>query len=76
MTPEIGSEWKAKDGRRMRVLRLVDAGIGQSCPRAVLCVLNPGPRMRGFTEIATSSFGLYPPAFLIPDRLEQARKEG
>lgn len=66
MIPEVGSEWRARDGRRMKVLRIIDAGIGQKCPRAVLSVLNPGYRMKGFTEIATSSFGHHPPAFLIP----------
>lgn len=66
MIPEIGSEWKARDGRRMRVVRIIDAGIGQACPRAALDVLNPGYRMKGCTEIATSNFGLHPPAFLIP----------
>jgi hypothetical protein len=68
MIPEVGSEWKARDGRLMRVIRIVDAGIQQDCPRAVLSVLNPGYRMRGFTEIATSNFGHQPPAFLIPAR--------
>lgn len=71
MIPEIGSEWKARDGRRMRVVRIRDAGMLQDCPRAVLSVLNPGYRMRGFTEIATSKFGLHPPAFLVPDKSEE-----
>jgi len=66
MIPEVGSEWKAKDGRRMRVIRIVDAGILQKCPRAILMVLNPGYRMKGYTEMATSNFGHQPPAFLIP----------
>lgn len=66
MIPEIGSEWKARDGRRMKVVRIIDAGIGQECPRAALSVLNPGYRMKGFTEIATSNFGHHPPSFLVP----------
>jgi hypothetical protein len=66
MIPEVGSEWKARDGRLMRVLRIVDAGVLQKCPRAALMVLNPGYRMKGYTEIATSCFGYHPPAFLIP----------
>jgi hypothetical protein len=69
MIPEIGSEWQAKDGRRMRVLRIVDAGVCEKCPRAVLVVLNPGHRMRGFTEIATSNFGHQPPSFLVPTKV-------
>lgn len=68
MIPDIGSEWNARDGRRMRVLRI----IGKECPRALLMVLNAGYRMRGFTEISTSSFGLHPPAFLIPAKDEEA----
>lgn len=71
MIPEIGSEWKARDGRRMRVIRIVDAGIQQVCPRAVLAVLNPGYRTRSFTEIATSSFGHQPPSFLIPSPVDE-----
>lgn len=67
MIPEIGSEWKAKDGRRMRVMRIVDPGVMQECPRAILMVLNAGYRMKGFTEISTSKFGHQPPSFLIPD---------
>lgn len=57
MIPEIGSEWIARDGRKMRVIRIIEPGAWQDCPRALLSVLNPGHRMRGFTEIATSSFG-------------------
>lgn len=72
MIPEIGSEWKARDGRRMRVLRIVDPGVLQECPRAVLMVLNPGYRMKGFTEIATVNFGLHSPSFLIPASEENA----
>jgi len=72
MIPEVGSEWKARDGRRMRVISIRDAGVLQSCPRAVLMVLNPGYRMKGFTEMATSNFGHHPPAFLIPDPEEHA----
>lgn len=66
MIPDIDSEWIARDGRRMRVVRIIDAGIGQKCPRALLNVMNAGHRMRGFTEIATSNFGHQPPAFLVP----------
>ncbi len=66
MIPEVGSVWKARDGRLMRVMRIIEPGVWEKCPRAALWVLNPGHRMKGFTEISTSKFGHQPPAFLIP----------
>lgn len=57
MVPDIGSEWIARDGRKMRVIRIIDPGIMEEFPRALLSVLNPGHRMRGLTEISTSKFG-------------------
>jgi hypothetical protein len=67
MTPDIGSTWKARDGRIMRVQRIVPPGIGQDHSRAVMAVLNPGHRMKGFTEISCAYFVGKKP-FLVPHK--------
>lgn len=57
MIPDIGSEWIARDGRKMRVLSIKTAGIGQKHARAVMYVLNPEYRARTVTELSVANFG-------------------
>jgi len=52
MKPEIGSRWKARDGRILRVTELRKAGR-----IAVLWLENARPRQRCVTELAVSNFG-------------------
>ena len=54
--PNLDSVWIARDGRRMRLeLWIKD----RSNPTARMEVLNPGPRMRRYTEQGLDSFGTF-----------------
>jgi hypothetical protein len=66
MLPEIGSIWKAKDGRIMRVEAVIIPVRDEDMPWAKLTVLNPEKGMRRKTAINTGAFGHLPPAFLCP----------
>lgn len=57
MIPEIGSEWIARDGRKMRVDEVIIPVDPDAMPWCKMTVLNPGKRMRRHTEMAVSNFG-------------------
>jgi hypothetical protein len=57
MIPDIGSEWLARDGRRMRVEEVIIPVRVEGMPWAKLTVLNPGKGMRRKTEMSTANFG-------------------
>jgi hypothetical protein len=58
--PEPGTLWRARDGRRMVLSCWI---YGRAKPTAMMAVLNPGPRMRRYSEQALDSFG----GFLQPE---------
>jgi len=64
MIPEVGTVWKARDGRVMRVEKVVIPVNAGDMPWAKMTVLNPGPRMRRMTDLHTGNFD--PGAFLQP----------
>jgi hypothetical protein len=67
MIPAVGSEWIARDGRRMRVVEVVVPKDPADVPWCKMDVLNPGKRMRRRTEMSTANFGSETvPAFLRP----------
>ena len=57
MIPEIGSEWIARDGRKMRVDEVIIPVDPDAMPWCKMTVLNPGERMRRHTEMSVSNFG-------------------
>jgi hypothetical protein len=57
MIPVIGSEWIARDGRKMRVDEVIMPVDPDTMPWCKMSVLNPGKRMRRHTEMAVSNFG-------------------
>jgi hypothetical protein len=57
MIPEIGSEWIARDGRKMRVDEVVIPAWDGDMPWCKLTVLNPGKGTRRKTTMSTASFG-------------------
>ncbi|GEC17397.1 hypothetical protein GGQ85_004305 [Nitrobacter vulgaris] len=57
MIPVIGSEWIARDGRKMRVDEVIMPVDPDAMPWCKMSVLNPGKRMRRHTEMAVSNFG-------------------
>lgn len=57
MIPEIGSEWIARDGRRMRVEEIVIPALPSDTPWCHMTVLNPGKGMRRKTQLSTANFG-------------------
>lgn len=54
--PAEGTTWRARDGRVMRLSRWLPL---RSKPTAVMEVLNPGPRMRRYTNQGLDSFGSF-----------------
>jgi hypothetical protein len=54
MEPEIGSKWKAGDGR---IVEVVDVSHIEKRPYAVCDVLNAGPKMRRKTRFQCRYFG-------------------
>jgi hypothetical protein len=57
MIPEIGSEWIARDGRKMRVDEVIIPVDQDAMPWCKMTVFNPGKRMRRHTEMSVSSLG-------------------
>lgn len=57
MTPTVGSEWCARDGRVMRVDQVVVPADPAMMPRAKMTVLNAGRRTRRKTEMSVKNFG-------------------
>jgi hypothetical protein len=57
MIPAVGSEWIARDGRRMRVDEVIVPVDPDAMPWCKMTVLNPGKRTRRHTEMSTSNFG-------------------
>lgn len=57
MIPDIGSEWVARDGRRMRVKEVIVPPNPADMPWCKLDVLNAGKGMRRSTEMSTVNFG-------------------
>jgi hypothetical protein len=67
MIPEVGSEWIARDGRRMRVEEVIFPVDPADMPWTKLTVLNARKGMRKRTEMSTASFGSdISPGFLRP----------
>lgn len=67
MTPVVGSEWCAGDGRIMRVEEVCPPRTLHGWPRAKLTVLNAGKGMRRQTTLSTQNFGSdRASAFLVP----------
>lgn len=56
MIPAVGSEWLARDGRRMRVEEVVIPVHASDMPWAKVTVLNARKGMRRKTTMATSNF--------------------
>lgn len=56
MIPAIGSEWLARDGRRMRVEEVVIPTYPDDEPWAKVTVLNARKGMRRKTTMGTSNF--------------------
>lgn len=57
MIPAIGSEWIARDGRKMRVEEVVIPTLDSDMPWCKMTVLNAGKGMRRRTEMSTANFG-------------------
>lgn len=67
MTPVVGSEWCAGDGRIMRVEEVIIPVRSEDGPWAKLTVLNATKGMRRKTTMSTMNFGLdRASAFLVP----------
>jgi hypothetical protein len=65
--PKIGSEWIAKDGRKLRVDEVIIPVLETDMPWCKMTVLNPGKGMRRKTQMSTHNFGSETyPAFLRP----------
>lgn len=64
MIPEVGTTWRARDGRIMRVDEVVIPPDAADMPWAKLTVLNPEKGMRRTTKMHTGNFD--PCAFLQP----------
>lgn len=56
MIPKIGSEWIARDGRKMRVDEVVIPINPADSPWAKVTVLNATKGMRRKTQMATTNF--------------------
>jgi hypothetical protein len=67
MIPENGTEWVARDGRRMRVVEVIVPKDPADMPWCRMDVLNAGKRMRRTTTMSTGNFGTdVAPGFLRP----------
>lgn len=65
--PAIGSEWIARDGRKLRVDKVIIPVLESDMPWCKMTVLNPGKGMRRKTQMSTHNFGSETyPAFLRP----------
>lgn len=64
MIPEVGTVWKARDGRVMRVDEVIIPVLASDMPWAKVTVLNAGKGMRRKTTMNTGNFD--PGAFLQP----------
>lgn len=74
MAPAIGSEWIARDGRRMRVDDVIVPVDPRDMPWCKMTVLNPGKRMRRHTTMGIASFGSETHfGFLRPSGTTEAR---
>jgi hypothetical protein len=60
MLPAENTVWRARDGRRMSLQYWIP---DRAKPTAFMAVLNPGYRMRRYSEQAADSFG----SFLQPE---------
>lgn len=56
MIPTIGSEWIARDGRKMRVDEVIIPVSPADMPWAKVTVLNATKGMRRKTQMSTSNF--------------------
>jgi len=57
MIPAVGSEWIARDGRKMRVEEVIIPACDSDMPWCKMTVLNPSKGMRRRTSLSTASFG-------------------
>lgn len=57
MIPEVGSKWRARDGRIMRVDEVIIPVCPEDLPWAKLTVLNPSKGIRRHTAMSTANFG-------------------
>lgn len=57
MIPDVGSEWIARDGRKMRVEEVVVPVDPADMPWCRMTILNPGKGMRRRTQLSTANFG-------------------
>lgn len=57
MIPDVGSEWIARDGRKMRVEEVIIPVLESDMPWCKMTVLNPEKGMRRKTTLSTSNFG-------------------
>lgn len=57
MIPEIGTEWIARDGRRMRVDEVIIPVLASDMPWCRMTVLNASKGMRRTTSLNTGLFG-------------------
>lgn len=70
MIPAIGTVWKARDGRIMRVDEVIIPVLAQDMPWAKMTVLNPRKGMRRKTAMHTGNFDFG--AFLQPHEEAQS----
>lgn len=74
MTPVVGSEWIARDGRRMRVDEIDRPVTHGFQPRCKMTVLNARNGMRRKTTMSVSSFSdEFVSAFLRPAEIEPCK---
>lgn len=73
MIPEVGSEWIARDGRRMRVEEVIFPVDPSDMPWTRVTVLNASKGMRKHTQMSTANFGSdIVPGFLRPAPLPRS----